>query len=266
MKAETEKEFPSLWWIILSLSVPLFAACGLAGDVAVKPAAPPGMVWIPGGTFTMGSNYGHSDERPVHRVELDAFFIDKYEVTVERYAKCVDAGKCFAPLTGTYFNWGKSDRRNHPVNGVDWDDAKNFCAYENKRLPYEAEWEKAAKYRKGVRYKYPSGKNPLSESDVVFRQSGGTSPVGSKPEEINGTHDMAGNVWEWVYDRYGPYPAGKRTNPKGPDSGSSRVRRGGGWYHDDASFLRGANRSRLEPPYRFNYLGFRCVVSSAAGL
>ena len=75
------------------------------------------MVSIPAGTFTMGSNGGFSDERPVHQVELNAFFIDQYEVTVERYAECVSAGKCDAPRTGTRYNWGKADRQDHPVNG-----------------------------------------------------------------------------------------------------------------------------------------------------
>ena len=229
------------------------------------------MVPIPAGEFEMGSNDGQSDERPVHQVELDAFFIDQHEVTVERYARCVSAGKCDTPATGTYFNWGKSDRRNHPVNGVDWDDAKNFCSYEDKRLPTEAEWERAATWKDGTKYKYPSGKDSVSCTDAVMDDGGNgcgknrTWPVGSKPEEINGTYDMAGNVWEWVHDWYGAYPADKRTNPKGPATGSSRVNRGGSWG-GNASRLRGAIRNRSGPASRLNYLGFRCVVSSAAGL
>ena len=225
-----------------------------------------GMVLIPAGEFTMGSNDGGSDERPVHQVELDAFFIDQYEVTVERYAKCVSAGKCDTPTTGGQYNWGKSDRQNHPVNGVDWDDAKNFCSYENKRLPTEAEWERAATWKDGTKYKYPSGKDSVSCTDAVMREGGygcgkdRTWPVGSKPKEINGTYDMAGNILEWVHDRYGDYPSSKQTNPKGPSSGSSRVDRGGGW-RSYASSLRGADRSGIESALRFDFLGFRCAVS-----
>ena len=256
--------------------------------VAKKPAVPPGMVPIPAGEFTMGSRNGDDDERPVHQVELDAFFIDVHEVTVEQYAKCVSAGKC-EKADYNYWNgerqgnsgcnWGKAGRGNHPVNCVDWEGAKNFCSYADKRLPTEAEWERAATWKDGRKYKYPSGKDSLYASDVVFGQSGGTSSVGSKPREINGTYDMAGNVWEWVHDRYGDYPSGKQTNPQGPASGSSRVNRGGGWINDGPSylriwgwddyapsFLRGAIRYRDEPANRNARLGFRCVVSSAAGL
>ena len=273
-------------YFLLPLFFLLAVACGTpGGDVANPPNGDPtddgsdpspsptpapstaGMVRIPAGTFTMGSNDGESDEKPVHQVQLDAFFIDQYEVTVERYAKCVSAGKCDTPATGTYYNWGKSDRRNHPVNGVDWDDAKNFCSYENKRLPYEAEWERAATWKDGTKYKYPSGKDSVSCTDAVMREGGNgcgknrTWPVGSKPEEINGTYDMAGNVWEWVHDWYGDYPSGKQTNPKGPASGGFRVDRGGGWFINDASYLRGAFRNRYEPASRHDSLGFRRVVS-----
>ena len=223
------------------------------------------MTRIPAGEFTMGSRNGNDNEEPVHQVQLDAFFIDVHEVTVERYAKCVDAGKCDAPLTGYYYNWGKGGRGNHPVNGVDWEDAKNFCSYAGKRLPTEAEWERAATWKDGNKYKYPSGKDSVSESDAVF-DIYSTSLVGSKLEEINGTYDMAGNLWEWVHDRYGDYPSGKQTNPKGPASGSSRVIRGGGWHINDASYLRGAIRRGFVPASREYFLGFRCVVSSAAGL
>ena len=227
----------------------------------------PLMVSVPAGTFTMGSNDGDDDEKPVHQVELDAFFIDVHEVTVEQYGKCVEAGKCGTPATGSGYNWGKADRRNHPVNGVSWNDAKNFCSYEGKRLPTEAEWEKAATWKDGMKYDYPSGKDSVSCTDAVMDDGGEgcgqgrTWPVGSKTEEINGTYDMAGNVLEWVADRYGGYPSGKRTNPEGPTSGSSRVARGGGWSNMQASDLRGTFRRGYRPVLRHDFLGLRCAVS-----
>ena len=159
----------------------------------------------------MGSTEGNDREKPVHTVYLDAFNIDKYEVTVGQYEKCVNAGKCKTPKTGGYYNWGKSGRRNHPINGVSWHDAKSYCGFIGKRLPTEAEWEKAATWENGRKYKYPSGKNTISCNDAVMddgNKYGGydsdgcgknsTWPVGSKPKEINGTFDMAGNLWEWV--------------------------------------------------------------------
>ena len=254
-----------LFFFALLFSTLFLSACETEDDGSDPALA--GMVSIPAGEFTMGSRNGNDDETPVRQVELDAFFIDAHEVTVERYEKCVAAGKCDAPLTGTHFNWGKADRKNHPVNGVDWDDAKNFCSYEEKRLPYEAEWERAATWKDGTKYEYPSGKDSVSCTDAVMDEGGDgcgkdrTWPVGSKPREINGTYDMAGNVWEWVFDRYGDYPSDKQTNPKGPSSGSSRIARGGGWYSNHASLLRGADRDRVAPANRYNGLGFRCAVS-----
>ena len=225
-----------------------------------------GMARIPAGPFTMGSDAGRDDERPVRQVELDAFFIDVREVTVERYGKCVEAGKCEAPATGIFYNWGKPDRKHHPVNGVDWKDAENFCRYEGKRLPTEAEWEKAATWKDGVKYEYPSGKDAVSCREAVMSDGGDgcgrerTWPVGSKPEEINGTYDMSGNVWEWVADWKGNYPAGKPTDPQGPASGQFRVSRGGSWNYYDPSYLRGAGRYENDPKSRSFDLGFRCVA------
>ena len=234
-----------------------------------------GMVSIPAGEFRMGSKEGGSDEKPVHTVYLDQFLIDKQETTVADYRKCVDAGKCDQPKTGGYYNWGKTGRDRHPINGVDWFNAKKYCEYAGKRLPTEAEWERAASWKNGKKYKYPSGKSSVSCADAVMddgNKYGGsdadgcgkdrTWPVGSKPKEINGTYDMAGNVWEWVLDWYDSdyYSRSPRSNPQGPDSGSNRVFRGGGWG-STASDLRGANRSNYVPSHRYYNLGFRCVAS-----
>jgi len=225
------------------------------------------MVLIPAGEFQMGSN-GSDDEKPIHTVHLDQFMIDKYEVTVVDYRKCVNAGRCKQPKTGNYYNWGVSGRDRHPVNGVDWFNAKKFCEYTVKRLPTEAEWERAATWKNGRKYKYPSGKSSVSCQDAVMDDGGRgcgkdqTWNVGSKSQEINGTYDMAGNVWEWVEDWYAKsyYSKSIRNNPVGPSSGSRRVYRGGSWGRG-ASYLRGANRGYNDPSYRCYGLGFRCVVS-----
>ncbi|MBU2645421.1 SUMF1/EgtB/PvdO family nonheme iron enzyme [bacterium] len=244
----------------------------LQATLKQKQTVPQDMVLIPAGDFEMGSN----DEKPVHTVTLDAYYIDKTEVTVAAYRKCVTAGTCKTPATGSYYNWGVAGRETHPVNGVDWMDAKNYCQFAKKRLPTEAEWERAATWKDGRKYKYPSGKSTVSCVDAVmvnsdswrdWKTKGGcdrisTWPVGSKPQEINGTYDMAGNVPEWVADGYGPYSSSHQRNPQGPSSGGShRVNRGGGWIVT-ASSLRGALRLSYDPSGRSNGgLGFRCVGS-----
>ncbi|MCP4755244.1 MAG: SUMF1/EgtB/PvdO family nonheme iron enzyme, partial [Proteobacteria bacterium] len=231
------------------------------------------MVLIPAGEFQMGSNIGSSDERPIYQVYLERFLIDKYEVTVAQYARCHNSGNCKKPKTGSRFNWGKLGRENHPINGIDWNDANSYCRFVKKRLPSQAEWKKAATWKNGRKYKYPSGKSSISCSDAVMddgNKYGGsdtdgcgkdrTWTVGRKPQEINGTYDMAGNVWEWVQDWNGSLPSGNQRNPKGPSSGSHRVIRGGGW-NLASGFLRGAFRYRHVPSVRRFYLGFRCAAS-----
>jgi formylglycine-generating enzyme len=236
-----------------------------------------GMVLIPAGEFEMGSNEGENYEKPVHTVYVDAYYIDKYEVTVDQYKLCVSSGRCEVANTnywfeidqsqyGVYCNYDKSDRGNHPINCIDWKNAQSYCEYAGKGLPTEAEWEKAATWKSGNKYKYPSGKNSISCSDAVMKENGfgcgkiSTWSVGSKPQEMNGTHDMAGNVWEWVSDWYSSYSNGTQRNPTGPSSGSVRVSRGGGWG-GVASSLRGANRISYDPSNRVNLLGFRCARS-----
>lgn len=225
-----------------------------------------GMVLIKAGEFEMGSNIGSSDEQPVQRVYLDTYYIDKTEVTVEAYEKCVDNGQCQEPGSWDYCNWGKSDHRNHPINCVDWENAKRYCKFINKRLPTEAEWEKAATWKNGRKYSYPSGKDSISCVDAVMNDGdsgcgkGRTWPVGSKPEEINGTYDMAGNVWEWVANWYNSYPSSQQRNPTGPSSGSFRVLRGGSWGLASPN-LRGSYRNGGDPLYQGYFLGFRCALS-----
>lgn len=241
---------------------------------AVPPPPPPAviappsrgkMVSIPAGKFWMGCNETidkncDDDEKPGHEVFLDAYSIDQYEVTVAEYRQCVEAKEC-APLNNisSSCNWGKGDRDHHPANCVDWAQAQAYCQWAGKRLPTEAEWEKAARGDKDQRI-YPWG----SEWDANKANAGssGTVPVGSYAAGVSPykVHDMAGNVWEWVQDWYEQayYKRGMTQNPKGPDTGTDRIVRGGSWG-DVARDLRVSGRYGNDPGVRVDGFGFRCA-------
>ena len=234
-------------------------------------ASSPEMVSIPAGEFIMGCNDSVDNacsynEKQYHRVYLNAYSIDKYEVTVDEYAKCVKARKCQEPNSSQYCNWGKPDRGNHPVNCMDWGGADAYCQWAGKRLPTEAEWEKAA--RGTVRRVYPWGNEPATCDNAVMSLGGpgcgrnSTWPVGSKPNDISpyGVMDMAGNVWEWVQDWYSEsyYRISPPNNPTGPVSGQWRVLRGGSWLNNSSHFLRTSERLWDLPGARNLNYGFRC--------
>ncbi len=216
--------------------------------------APPGMVYVPAGEFIMGSDEGESNEQPVHTVYLDAFYIDKTEVTNAQYRKCVEAGACDAP-SGTISY--------HPVVYVSWNDADAYCEWAGKRLPIEAEWEKACRGMDGRTY--PWGEGIDCDHAQYGECGGGTVPVESKSKGVSpyGALDMAGNVWEWVADWYdsGYYSQSPGSNPSGPDSGEYRVHRGGSWG-DNRESARCAYRAGLDPGLRGDRLGFRCARGS----
>jgi formylglycine-generating enzyme required for sulfatase activity len=233
------------------------------------------MVIIPDGEFMMGCNKAvdnqcSDDEKPYHQVYLDAFYIDKYEVTVTEYDKCVNEGKCKAPRSKSdnqYCNLGYSDRGDHPVNCVNWDQTNSYCAWAGKRLPTEAEWEKAARGTDGR--KYPWGNKKAYCDYVVMSQRGrgcdrnSTWPVGSKPKgaSAHGVMDMAGNVWEWVQDWYDGnyYGVSPARNPSGPSYGNDRTLRGGSWYGSFLGDFRASYRYRGNPTSREYNVGFRCA-------
>jgi formylglycine-generating enzyme required for sulfatase activity/tRNA A-37 threonylcarbamoyl transferase component Bud32 len=225
------------------------------------------MVFVPAGEFTMGSNEGNSDEKPQHPVYLDAFWIDKYEVTNALYKKCVDAGKCQSPNpTRSYTRssyYGNASFDNYPVIYVSWNDAKTYCEWAGKRLPTEAEWEKAARGTDGRIYPWGntfdksllnSYESNIGDTTQVGKYLGGASPYGAL--------DMAGNVWEWVADWYNStyYTSSPRDNPKGPSSGQYRVVRGGAWDYSGGN-VRPAYRSRYAPSDANDLVGFRCARS-----
>lgn len=206
------------------------------------------------------------DEQPPHDVHLSAYWIDRMEVSVARYRRCVHAGVCAEPGYGP--GGTRFDRPDLPVTMVRWDDAVRFCTWAGGRLPTEAEWERAARGRLGRRYPWGSVYNPfLSNHGRLAHDPHDDgdgflelAPVGSFPEgrTPDGIHDLAGNVSEWVSDYYGPYPEADAENPKGPGVGELRVVRGGS-YVSSRTFIRGAARFGARPSSRSSERGFRCA-------
>ena len=220
------------------------------------------MMFVPEGEFLMGSEDGDDDEYPPHRVNLDAYWIDQTEVSNTRYQQCVDDGACDPPIDTEYYN--DSNYSNHPVVYVYWRDAVDYCQWAGRRLPTEAEWEKTARGTDGRTYPWGEGiscdRANYGDCDEFPR----TSPVGHYPAGASpyGALDMAGNVWEWLGDWYDQdyYKDSPDRNPTGPNSGGSRVLRGGSWY-SYSNLIRAASRLRSNPNFTSRSLGFRCTRS-----
>jgi formylglycine-generating enzyme len=243
-----------------------------------QPQAPPAtivgndgaeMVLVPAGEFSMGSEE-YDDERPRHQVYLDALYIDKYEVTNARFQRFVQATgyRTLSERAGNSDTWlaprgsGSSvaGLEQHPVVHVSREDAKVYCTWAGKRLPTEAEWEKAARGTDGRRY--PWGNQFDSRQGNFAGENNGTVPVGSYEggKSPYGAYDMAGNVWEWVADWYDAnyYRNSPTRNPQGPASGEQAVLRGGGW-DGNALRVRAPNRYVVAPAPRIDGVGFRCA-------
>lgn len=229
-------------------------------------------VLVPAGGFTMGSEMW-KDAQPVHYVYLDAFWMDRTEVTNSMYALCVEAGMCTPPqdkrsATNAVY-YGNSIYDAFPVVYVDWNQANAYCTWAGRRLPSEAEWEKAA--RGTDERTYPWGEY-IDCNWANFKAEDGfcvgeNAPVGSYPGGVSpyGVLDMAGNVWEWVADVYGSkyYEVSPGVNPPGPGSGDMRVRRGGCWG-DKWDLVRTYIRDAAPPESTFYDMGFRCAVNADA--
>ena len=216
------------------------------------------MVPVLGGTFTMGATPEQQnpddDEKPAHEVTLSSFHIGQTEVTQALW-------KAVMGENPSYF---KGD--NLPVERVSWDDCQTFIrklneiTKQNFRLPTEAEWEFAARGgNKSRGYQYSGSKTLDEVAWYESNSSGKTHPVGSKAPNELGLFDMSGNVWEWCQDWKGEYPSTRQTDPKGPDSGTYRVGRGGSWDYY-AGFCRSSFRSIYAPDNRYDYLGLRLVL------
>jgi formylglycine-generating enzyme required for sulfatase activity len=290
--------------LVIGMVVVGVVACGLVGDgEAIKPTVPQPpsnaslgdiwtrpadgmeMVYVPGGTFEMGSTEGFDDEQPVHAVTLDSFWIDKTEVTNDQFERFVqatdyrtDAEKEGIGEVYSDGSWSEVDgadwqhpngpetsisgRMDHPVVQVTWNDATTFCQWAGGRLPTEAEWEYAARGPDG--HIYPWGNDAPDDTLLNYNEDvGDITQVGSYPSGASwvGAMDMVGNVWEWVADWYdGDYYASSPSqNPKGPETRDEMVVRGGGWSISGAG-VRAASRYHPLPDDRVDALGFRCVV------
>ncbi len=234
------------------------------------------VVSVPAGEFEMGSAEGESNEQPVHTVALDAFWIDQTEVTNAQYALCVADGVCDE---AEYADDADFSGDAYPVVGVSWHDANAYCEWVGVRLPTEAEWEYAARGPESTVYPWGDGfdcsrgnfDDETQVDDYVVPGGEGcdgyekTAPVGVFPEGASwcGTLDMAGNVWEWVADRYAEdyYARSPSSNPTGPSSGADLVARGGSWGHRQ-DYARCAYRYGSRPDVRLVTLGFRCASGS----
>jgi formylglycine-generating enzyme required for sulfatase activity len=248
-------------WVQLQPRAP---SAGAAADGGASVRCPPSAVYLPGGTFQMGSpeGVGAPDEHPAHLVRLSPYCIDRTEVPSEAYTRCVTAGACTRTV-------GSTPPERFPISGVDWGQALAYCRFTGGRLPTEAEWEFAA--RGAENRVFPWGSTSPSGCSFgdwtpgeASASCGGVGPsaVGSYPQGASafGVLDLAGNVWEWTADWYSArYDNAWSDDPTGPSTGSARVTRGGGWNNDQPDRLRTAFREGQHPSFRDYDLGVRCA-------
>lgn len=252
--------------------------------------SPEGMVYVPGGVFNMGSSQdtGHADEGPIHKVCLNGYYIDKYEVTNAQFKEFVDATGYVTDAEKSAASEDVRTWRNphgaeskaesvpdHPVVCVSWNDANAYAEWAGKRLPTEAEWEKASRGTDGRIYPWGNQNLTGTSANIADRSAAlrwsdnsvednqkRTAPVGSFPDGNSpyGVEDMAGNVWEWCYDWWSKdfYSISPSQNPIGPEAGEFRVIRGGSWFYSSDG-TRTTQRMHFRPAGISEAVGFRCV-------
>ncbi len=239
-----------------------------------QPAAKP--IFVAGGRFMQGLP-GDPDSGPPHIVDVDPFLLDATEVSVGEYNLCVRAGRCAPAGTGRMCNGARLERSSHPINCVTWAEAQAYCRFVGRRLPTEAEWERAA--RGDHRGPYPWGGSwPPPEKAVNLADASArrvhpewltdstyrdgypeTSPVGALGPPGSGLRDIAGNVMEWTADFYAAYPPTPQLNPTGPNKGDARVVRGSSFGHATRVEFMLARRRAYRPGARSAHIGFRCA-------
>lgn len=283
-----------LFVLILNVSLPRPVwGESLPRTITGKDGAP--MVLVPGGFFFMGSEDDDIKEfAPVHKVYVDSFYMDVYEVTNERFARFLNEFKPSEEKDGKRWNWvvlrtdlSEKEREfwwpteiiyeegvykafrgfeSYPVMTVSWDASDAYCKWSGKRLPTEAEWERAA--RGDLEQKrFPWG-NEIPTSGIIYAKRWidnlappPTQPVGNYHPNAYGIFDMAGNVWEWCYDWFSMdyYKKSPENNPRGPESGEEKVLRGGSWI-SSSNDLRVATRNSHPPFVTDDGIGFRCAM------
>ncbi|AKU94395.1 hypothetical protein AKJ09_01059 [Labilithrix luteola] len=266
---------------------PLAMKSGDEGDASAPKEGPEGMLLVPGGKFTMGSDtIGEGDERPAHEVTLAPFYLDRTEVTQASYDECVAAKACTPPDGAILATFGGLFRGpNKPVVGVSWFDAQKYCAWRGKRLPREAEFERAVRGDDGR--KFPWGNDAPTHERTVF-ETNATEEVASHPTGRGpyGHDDLAGNVWEWMADDYDPFAYRRATASEGrpgtceeiiaaqnelrkagkqgftgsnpiPNECEKNIR--GGAYNYSGGGLRSTNRIHHPPRFKLRMTGLRCA-------
>jgi formylglycine-generating enzyme required for sulfatase activity len=244
------------------------------GSIIVSPKDGMKLVFVPAGEFLMGSENGEEDEKPVHPVYLDSFWIDQTEVTNDMYLLCVKDGICREPFNTIMYD--DPDFADSPVDYVTWDDANAYCVWAGRRLPTEAEWEKAAGWDDANKKKrvYPWGDTlDCSFANVYVAGDSGSGcegypvKVGSYPSGASyyGAFDMAGNVVEWVADLYyeAYYQVAPSSNPKGPTQGEYHVLRGSSFIFDASNTTRKSERFFESWQTFYDNVGFRCAIDHA---
>lgn len=262
-----------------------------------RPADGMRMVYVPSGTFQLGSTetqimeaialcqehyaicnrWYYEREGPQHSVSLEDFWFDQIEVSNAQYRLCVDAGVCAEPTTCKKgeATFGDPEKADHPVVCVNWEEAQAYCQWAGGRLPTEAEWEFAFRGEEGLIYPWGDAfdgsklnycEKNCDQSHADDRFDDGyarTAPVGSYPQGASwcGALNLGGNVSEWVADWFGDYPPEGVSNPSGPSTGNEKMVKGCSWFFHPA-YCRGALRASVDPEIRFDYLGFRCAKST----
>ena len=273
-----------LFWVSSCTTANITPQPFATGIVADSPAAPTPLATeiiddkgitmrpVPAGEFTMGSDDDSDNRNSAHRVYLEGFYIDKYEVTNANYQECVIAGVCNPPhFTKSDFRpsyYGDPEYDNFPVIYIDWKMARTYCeTWRGARLPTEAEWEKAARGTDGRSYPWGEGTscdqaNYDGDPKIAAYCVGETAEVGSyeSGQSPYGLYDMAGNVFEWTSSLNRSYPYNAADGREDLNRGGDRVIRGGSW-NEDSNDLHVFYRSWLGPAYSESEIGIRCAKS-----